>query len=64
MATTVDFDDVVQAKFDKAFDRRAQQSLGAAPRFAFEVDEAIDLIAEDPEQFPGTSAGRQSCTLH
>ena len=64
MARSVDFDVAAQAEFDNAFDWYAMRSLGAAIGFASEVDAAVELIAADPERFPGSYAGCQFCALH
>ena len=64
MATSVDFEVAAQAEFDNAFDWYAQRSHGAALGFASEVEAAIELIVADPERFPVSYAGCQSCALH
>ena len=57
MARSVNFDVAAQAEFDNTFDWYAMRSLGAAIGFASEVDAAVELIAADPERFPGSYAG-------
>ena len=55
MAKAIDFLAAARVDFDESFNWYYKRSMGAAISFASAVDEAINMIINDPGRFPSTS---------
>ena len=49
--------------FDESFDWYAERSANAAARFAAAVDEALRVVASDPERFAVVAPRHRACRV-
>jgi plasmid stabilization system protein ParE len=63
MAKAIEFLPGARIDFEESFDWYAARSVGAAIGFASAVEDALNLIGDDPDRFATVGRGCRYCAL-